>query len=95
MSWHGRLEGGPFDGDTGEVARPTEPPPKLWVLPCEGPGCRYDNCGGHAGVYVHWLIRPLAPGEIYRFDRDDDGVAIYVYAKLEIGGPVRSELATA
>lgn len=87
-----RLEGGPFDGDTGELMAPAG-------VPMERPGelhtvrCRASACA-KGGVHW-WADRATARDDArrnhttvyrYRFARDDAGALVYVYADLTEGG---------
>lgn len=86
-----RLEGGPFDGDTGALIAPpgvtVQRPGELHTVRCRAPRCAK---GG-----VHWWADEETAREdarrnhtgVYRylFARDDE-VLVYVYAELTDGG---------
>lgn len=72
-----RLQGGPFDGDSGEMIV-GEAPEHLWAWACEAPGCPMSG--------IHWTAIPEdAPidAEVYDHDRvTPENVHVYVWKDI-------------
>lgn len=81
MRWQCRLEGGPYDGDSGTWDYPSLPE-LLYIYRC--PNCRD----------IHWTPNSddaeKSPTELYMHDRREDIgkgiVEVYVYAHLDLEG---------
>lgn len=75
MSVRCRLEGGPFDGDRGQLTGHAGPPAELFVI-----ACTEERCGSSG---VHWyLTRP--PAEKYARSRNGMGeVELYLYGRRD------------
>lgn len=66
-----RLEGGPFDGLSGDLA---QTPPLIGVYICEGCGGLHIEAGGGRGDRYRWAGCD-GEGTLYRFaDGDGDGL---------------------
>lgn len=88
MKFPARLEGGPFDGDSGWMEGVSEVPPCLWAVccPCRRPAGACENGG------IQWVVEPIAGGEKYVFDHMDDrdeSVAVYLHADIDYDGIFR------
>lgn len=80
-----RLEGGPFDGDSGNI-HSTDPPESLWAFRCPRP----QECG----VAVHWTLEVSSTppdAEFYEHDRVTERT-VHVYVWKDLAGALDRSL---